>query len=220
MNWLLAVFICLGVFIVALVILIFLKNSFKNKLLIIFILFSPIIFYVLDYQFVYYQHEKDCKAEGGLKVWNEPVKSDRILIKVKNSTGYKAAESHLKNFYPNLREVFVLNDWGKDKGKYFVSRVISTTDDKYKRDWVFSHTEIELPSEPLYMVTKEESYNKSLYQHKQVWFLTKGDKTYATITNFDRFWPKIRYPDGVPGWSCEPVGNHFPSYYLTQLLLK
>lgn len=133
MNWLLAVLLFLGLCVVAFLILIADKYSVKKKLQIVLLLFSPVLFFVLDYQFRYYQHQQDCEAEGGLKIWIEPEQSDQILIKDENSTGYKAAESYLKGFYPELRAVYVINDWGKDKGKYFLTQVISTTDDKYKR---------------------------------------------------------------------------------------
>jgi hypothetical protein len=220
MNWLLAGLLLVGLFIAAYAVLLNEKLPIKNRLLVVFVLALPVIFYVVDYQKTYHQHKKDCETEGGLKILIELEKANQILIERNGSRGYRAAESFLKQFHPELKEVFFINSRGKDKGKYFSSKVISTTDDKYKSDWTFSHTETSLPSENLYVLKKEEFYDKAIHRHKQVWSLSKKGKLYATIINFDRFWPKIRYPDAVPGWACGSIDSHNYYRYPAKELVK
>ena len=199
--------------------------TFKARLKWVAIFSLPLILYAWDYPFIVYQIERDCQTEGGLKVFKTLEKTHRLKLDEESYIrgGQGTSEALLVYFYPVLREVIYQESEGKDKGKYFSIKVITSSNSPKEKDWRFSKIEIQASPEDIFIIKKERSYDEMRHRDKGIWSLNKKGQRYASITRFHQSWPKIRYPGGDrPVWTCRNFDKGFsftyPEYNLTKLI--
>lgn len=179
--------------------------TWKSRLTRWFFLALPVFLYMLltGYFTTNYQHIKDCDADGGLKVFIQPEKSDSLQLL---SRGESSAQSILYHHYPTLKFVEAQGDSRESRrnpAAFFSYSVKSTNNSKKANDWTFSKKPLASPSSDLYVLSRsvDRDKNRTKYQ----WKLTKNNQIYAKFTDFRHSWSSgIRYSDAAGGssWYC------------------
>jgi hypothetical protein len=228
MNWLLA-YLLLFLNLALLVFVGIYAKSWKSRVIggILLILPVPLYLVATGYFTAYYQHVRDCKADGGLKVLIQPEKVGEIQMDSKSFFDEKTAQDTLHEFYPHLKIVEAVGnskDMTKNAKQYFSYSVMSTNNSKHPNDWTFNKTALIEPSADIYVIShhQEDSSTKN-YIQKFDWALTKKGQLYAKVTNYIHTWTGIRYPDAVPFWSCrDGYSEEYaqPEKLLIKLILK
>ena len=104
MNWLLA-YLLLFIIIILLCWVTFKEGAtWKSRIVGWGLLLLPVALFMWDYPVVYYQHVRDCKADGGLKVLIKPEKVEQVQFNGEYY-GESTAHSNLHKFYPYIKLV-------------------------------------------------------------------------------------------------------------------
>jgi len=189
----------------------------------------PVPMYLLmtGYFTTYYQHIQDCKAEGGLKVFIEPNKTDRIQVRLQNkSSGELEAKGILYDSYPSLKTVEAVGNTVEsvvEPEQFYSYSVLSTNNSKWFNDWTFNKTPLSVPSDDIYVLSRHREGDSKSNVLKYEWRLSRNNTLYAKITNFSHAWKGVQYPDAVPSWSCwdgYPPEYRQPENFLIKLILK
>lgn len=233
MSWVLAFLLILILIILAL--WVGLKNgaTWKSRVTGWFLLALPVPIYMLmtGYFTTYYQHIRDCSADGGLRVLVRPESADRVQIHRENplSSGEFGAKGLLYDNFPKLKSVVAKADIRgniEEPGIFYVFTVESTNDSKWFNDWSFHKMPILELSDNIYTLSEYTEINKRF--SKSEWRLTKNNKLYAKFTDYRHVWTGIQYPDSVPSWSCyDLLSDEYtleeyiaPTKILIKLILK
>lgn len=186
----------------------------------------PIYLLMTGYFTAYYQHVRDCKADGGLKVLIQPEKVEQVQLDSYSfgvSDGESYAKGFLYTFYPKLKLVEDKSSNGRGY-KYFSYSVTSTSNSKYLNDWTFNKIPVTTPSDGMYVISEHKEDNGANNKiTKYEWRLTRNNKIYAKITNYSHMWRGIQYPDAIPSWSCwDGYSREYlqPENFLIKLILK
>jgi hypothetical protein len=191
-------------------------KSWKSRVIGGMLLILPVPLYLIatGYFTAYYQHVRDCKAEGGLKVLIRSEKLEQIRLRLESkSAGESAAHNYLHEFYPHLKQVEALGGAVESiikPNQFFTYSVISTnTSDRrsnWENEWKFNKTPTTEPSKDIYVLSEHKEDNEANNKiTKYEWRLTRNDKLYAKITDYSHMWRGIQYPDAIPSWHCSDV---------------
>lgn len=226
MNWLVA-YLLIGLLIVLFFWVGLKSNNWKDRFKGWLLLLLPVVIYMWDYPVVYYQHQRDCKTEGGLKVFIKPEKVDRIQLEG-GSFDEVSAESLLQHFSPKLSLVEAVGDSHesiRDPHQYFAYSVSFIPKDPpgiwgaYATPWKFNKIPLQKRSEGMYIISKRYEHDKSAHREKTEWLLMRNGKLYAKWTEFLHYWPGIHYPDAIPHWRC-PDPDTLPRRYADEELIN
>lgn len=231
MSWLLA-YLLLSIIIILMFWVGFKKDAtWKSRLKGWGLLLLPVAIYMWDYPVVYYQHVRDCKSEGGLRIFIQPVKAEHVQF---NTGPYDESTAHSKlhKFYPHLKLVETTGntrDKAKNPNGYFsyslsYSGGASDRSANWQEDWKFNKTPLLSPSKGVYVISQHKEDSQSGNRRtKYEWTLTRNDQLYAKVTNYIHRWTGVRYPDAVPFWSCWDRYSEeyaYPEEDLIKLILK
>ncbi len=185
---------------------------------VLLVLLSPILYWVGTYQYVQYEHRRDCKLEGGLKVFIQPEKVDRLRLDA--LSGEERSEFLLRNFYPRLAVVEAWDGHYTSAGKtgYFAYAPDPATITLPKKDWKFIKTPLSQPTPGLYVLGKADQLENEI--EKTTWTLSRNGQLYASWTMFYHYWSR----NGAMniGWRCFYLDaqNKGAELLLPELILK
>lgn len=164
------------------------------------VLLSPVIYWIGSYQYVQYRHEQDCAREGGLRVFIQPEKTDRIRLDMNSYGADDHAEFLLKNLYPKL---VVVEAWdGKSTGDgrsgYFSYSIDAVTVALPKKDWKYIKKPLAEPTVGLYVLSESSQFKNEI--EKTTTVLSRNGNTVASWTKFYHYWSR----NGAMniGWRC------------------
>ncbi len=238
MSWLLA-YLLVFLNIVLLVLVLTFTKSWKSRIIGWILLILPVPLYLLatGYFTAYYQHVRDCKADGGLKVFIQPEKVESIRLRLESgSSGESAAHSYLHKFYPHIKQVEALGEAIESilkPNQFYSYSVISTsTSDRssnWENEWKFNKTPLTAPSKDIYVISEhrdDSGANNKVTKYE--WRLTRNNKLYAKVTDYSHMWRGIQYPDAIPSWNCADRDSPdytssafaYPNENLLRLILK
>lgn len=189
------------------------------------LLSMPVVFRYWDYPIVYYQHQRACQEEGGLRVHIQPEKSDRLRLD--GDSFYEgSAKSILWKFWPRLTVVEATEDYhSQERTGYFTYTVDPTSTGAAKKDWKFIKSRVSASSTDLYVLTESDE-NNGKRKYKTVWRLTRNGQLYASWTSLNYVWALGLFAQPV-GWRCfspgDPVdgaSGKYPHEELVKLILK
>ena len=165
------------------------------------VLLSPVIYLVGSYQFVHYRHYQDCAREGGLKVFVQPEKADRIRLNLDSFIAGSRAEFLLTTLYPSLKTVEGWDgnfDGQGHRSGYFSYTLDQSTTSFSKKDWKVVKTQItELDSAVYELSVKHENIDSIT---KDVYILRRGDQRIASWTSFTHYWWENGFSNIA--WQC------------------
>ncbi len=238
MNWLLA-YLLLFLNLALLVFVGIYAKSWKSRIFGGMLLILPVPLYLIatGYFTAYYQHVRDCKADGGLKVFIQPEKVESFRLRLESgSSGESAAHSYLHKFYPHIKQVEALGEAIESilkPNQFYSYSIISTsTSDRssnWENEWKFNKTPLIASSEDIYVISEHREDNGANNKvTKYEWRLTRNNKLYAKVTDYSHMWRGIQYPDAIPSWSCSDVNSAeyassafaYPQENLLHLILK
>ena len=199
------------------------SKTWKGRFIGWLLLLAPVAIYMWDYPVVYYQHQRDCKAEGGLRVLIQPEKADRVQL---DGDSYNEGSAHffLYGYSPKVVLVEATESLHGQKSTGYFAYTLDpqSVSGGRKLDYKFKKTPLTEPSGGLYVLSKHYEADDSLRREKREWWLTRNGVLYAKWTAFRHYWNKIHYSDGVPEWRChdEVRPGRIPEEVLIELLLK
>lgn len=172
---------------------------------VLLVLLSPILYWVGTYQYVQYEHRRDCKLEGGLKVFIQPEKADRIRLDAAHFNEVYAYDI-LQSSFPRL---MLVEAWdGKFTGNgqktgYFAYSLDPATVTLPKKDWKFIKRPLAQPTPGLYVLGKADQLENEI--EKTTWTLSRNGQLYASWTMFYHYWSR----NGAMniGWQCFGPGS-------------
>lgn len=197
------------------------NETWQSRLVWCGLLSVPLVAHFWDYPVIYYRHQQACAADGGLRVFVQPEKVDRVQLDENSyysSGGY--AEGTLQNFYPAIQmvEMNVGGGLPSDIKKYVRYSVdpASTNDgpNKYK----FVITPLTEFTAGMYRLRKKNSPH--FHGEKNQVFLEKNGTTYAQWTEYSSIWNAggIAYDS----WDCYSIREtkRVNKDFLIDLLIK
>jgi hypothetical protein len=197
-------------------------KSWPLRITVLLILLSPVIYWVGSYQYVQYEHGRDCAREGGLKVFVQPEKTDRIRLDMDSSyNGAYSAEFLLRNLHPKLVVVEAWDSKYNGKGEktgYFAYSLDPVTTGLPKTDWKIVKRALTGPTSGLYVISQSSFLVNEV--EKTTVMLSKNNQKIAAWTTFYHYWSR----NGAMniGWRCfyQDVQTKDPALTLSELILK
>ena len=188
------------------------------------VLLSPPGYWLWTYQAIQYEHKQACARDGGLKVFIQPEKADRIQLD-RDSFSDASAKGLLDYYSPRL--VLVEASDGNFNGRgqrdgYFAYSPEPATTALPKKDWVFNKVPLDQPSSDMYVLTDSHQTDDG-HRNKTITTLTRNGKLYASWVSLQYMWSTN---GGAPiGWRCFGAGSpegagQYPHRALTELILK
>lgn len=202
-------------------------QTWPARMAVVLVMLSPVLYWVGSYQYVHYRHEQDCAREGGLKVFIQPEKADRIRIGPEGFSGVENAEGFLKRYFPRLALVEVWDGHydGSGTGKkigLFSTALDPATTTLPKKDWTLIKSPLSEFTSGLYVLSVEHASEKK-YIDKTITTLKRNGQLYATWTSLKHMWSNN---GAVPiGWHCFESGSpeasgRYPHRVLIELILN
>lgn len=224
MSWLLA-YLLLFLNLSLLVFVGIYAKSWKSRVIggILLILPVPLYLVATGYFTAYYQHVRDCKADGGLKVLIQPEKAEKVRLEGRNYDE-GAAQNTLQKFHPHLKLVEAV-----EANSYYAYSVNFVPKDPpgvwgaFATPWKFNKVTLQGLESDIYVIYSHRDDTKSTKNRitKYEWMLTRNGKTYAKFTRFIHKWSGIQYPDAASFWSCpDSDSSSWPEDDLLKLILK
>lgn len=203
-------------------------KSWPVRIAVLLVMLSPIIYWVGSYQYVKYEHEAACARDGGLKVFIQPEKADRIRLDPDSFTSGGAAQDFLRMYSPRLTVVEAWDGTYRQQSiasvqtrDYFAYSIDPTASEVEKKDWKFNKVPLAEPTPGLYVLSKTAKIESDLTT--TMWKLERNGQLYATWTMLYHYWS--RNPGMPIGWQCyEPsspdASGKQPNHILIQLVLN
>lgn len=201
-----------------------LAHSWPTRVLLWALLPLPIAFYCKDYFVIKKEHEIACRAQGGLRVIEQPTPSDGIRLLGKESALLKQeAEYVLDGFYPSIAVVETATLKKEYRYSSKSAALIMSAEPEH-----FDYVRYETTPNPNAGKHLPGSYRAqpkyrmegaviaapaAMYELRRrteevtrgiVWIeeLTKNGKVFARYSTIRYSWGGIRYPDATPTWTC------------------
>ncbi len=200
----------------------------SSRIIVGLVMASPAIYMIGSYQYVKYEHKAACERDGGLRVFIQPEKADRIRLDPNSFSSGGYAEDFLRTYSPRLK---VVEAWDgeyrgmpqtRDHFSYSIDPAISALE---KKDWKFNKfnkVQLAEPTADLYVLSK--TYKSEDDVAIQTWELERNRQLYAKWTMFQHYWIKILGARLV-SWQCfapsspEASGKQ-PNHVIIQLILQ
>lgn len=204
----------------ALYVLALVKNkTWKARALWCTLLSIPLVAHFWDYPVVYYEHKRDCDADGGLKVFSRPEKADRIQVGIHSS-----AEHYLNAYFPAIKAVEATDGTTTDEGvrNYFLYAVDPATANSPKvpgksRGLKFIKTPITPSAKDIYIL--RQVHESRPHGGRDRYLLERNGEVYAQWTEYQTIWNA----GGVlpTSWQCYTINqtNRVNEEYLVDLLV-
>lgn len=176
-------------------------------------LLTPLLWITWDIPIGYYQFQKACSAEGGLRVFEKTEPADRVRLGQKYFS--KSSAEYLLQKFPSLKIVDAQNEPGI-YGRYFnYSRMANK---------IIAEESYETGAKASYFLEQQELYI-GIRLHKIVWTLRNGSgKTLAQWTELYYLWSDpsntLLGRSGGPGCFQSGSKNELPFEILTTLIAK
>ncbi len=187
-------------------------KNWSHRLILWGLLSIAAVAYCWDYFYIEREHERMCQAEGGLKVFIQPEKTDRVRYMWRGATKMDA-EGVFNWYFPHARVVEIMTENRSTDGRILNSFVAYTAVPKteaprpvewYKElPYVLNIQPLDQIDPNVYEISKKSTSGK--YYWRQDLLLTRNGQMYARYTTFEHYWTGIRYPDGVPRWRCPNI---------------
>jgi hypothetical protein len=198
-------------------------SGWTGRISLLLLMYSPALYWIGSLQYVKHQHEQACARDGGLKVFIQPEKADRVQL---SQHGLGSGEGVLERYFPSIQMVEAADgSWQQDgKPNYFAYTVDPATANNPKSkysaipSYKFVKTPIAAPSKGLYTLKAEDLPHPDGNINRFV--LEKDGKSYAQWTEYQTIWN----PDGVlpSSWQCFTIRQTKRVNYdfLIELLIK
>ena len=204
-------------------------TTWVARIVVVLLFFSPAIYVVWTYQAIKHEHQAACAREGGLKVFIQPEKVDRVQLAME-SFNKRDATGLLREFSPRLSMVEAWDGNFNGKGKrtgYFSYTLDPATTALPKKDWKFAEVPLSQPTEGMYVLSRSDQSDVGPdgggHRYKTIDSLKRDGKLYASWTMLQYFWS---HNPGLPiGWTCFAVGStegggKLPHWALTDVVLN
>lgn len=181
------------------------------------VLAIPLVLWLWDLPIIKVNHYLACKREGGLKVYIQPEKTDRVRLDGDQQLfNYDDVDAKyvLQKFYPMVKFVEAKETSGINKEQYFEYTVDSRSLSKGRNDYTLIKKALVNEDKHVYILTKR--YQKKTHLTKKQVALFRDGNLYATWTTVTSSWNSsgfIRH-----GWQC--YTGRVPENELVLLLLK
>lgn len=233
MNWLLF-YLLAALHPVAFLVIALKCNTWKLRFILWALLPLPAIWYCWDYYAIKNEHAQMCAAEGGLKVFIQPEKADRVRFVGVGFRNQGAAKGTLRRHYPSIQVSESLAgeyDGTDGAGQPYVAYTLVSNPkaglpmdiDPWKEPaLIYSQTPIGALDRAIYEINQLET--KVPHGTSKVTTLSRDGKAYAKYTELVHWWTGIQYPDALPTWRCpdqrSPDAEVLPYEPLVKLILK
>lgn len=168
---------------------------------------------------LYFQHQQVCREQGGLKIFVQPYKTDRLRL---DGDGYSDhfAKSLLLRFPKNLMAVEVKAASSRGKDEYFSYSIDPTTLGGAKKDVRFIRGKAQGSSDGIYLISRSE-LSDGAHRSKTEWKLTRNGKLYAKWTSFNYVWGGALFGSPI-GWQCfdATTSHKYADEELTKIVIK
>lgn len=196
-------------------------KSWPTRIAVLLLMLSPFIYWVGSYQYIQYEHKQACAREGGLKVFIEPEKADRVRLDMDSLGGADRAEFLLEKVSPKLAAVEAWDGNYNGKGQktgYFTFSLDPATTTLPPKAWKFVKTPLVAPAADLYVLSESTSLTDAI--EKTTTTLSRNGQQIATWTKFYHYWSR----NGAMniGWRCfySEKQTKDPTWTLSELILK
>ncbi|MBT0571387.1 hypothetical protein KIK84_13715 [Curvibacter sp. CHRR-16] len=210
------------IFALYIALMLWIRKRFDSSLArraVVLVFASPFIYWIGTYQYMHYRHEQDCAREGGLKVFVQPEKVDRIQLDPKHFNE-PTAEWLLNRNYPNLKAVEAWDGTYDGTGTYgrnghlFTYTLDPATTSLPEKERKFIKTPLTNLTDGLYVISKVPKWSHEI--SKTTTTLSRNGRLYASATWFYHYWSNNQAMN--IGWQCfERVDE---TQQLTSLILK
>lgn len=158
-----------------------------------------------------------CKAEGGLKVFIQPEKTDRVRY-VWDTAGKMDAEGTFQTYFPQARVVEAMTEErgfdGRRLNRFDTYTAVPKTNPPIsvnpnkESPYVLSIHPLEYRDPNVYEISKKTTEGKN--HRREDMSLSRNGQLYARHSTFVHYWNGIRYPDAVPHWRCPDTWGMTP----------
>ena len=179
------------------------NKSWKKRGIWWAVILFPLVIWGWDYPVVYYEFVQQCRNEGGLKVFKQPEKVNRLRLE--GEVGEISAQYILREFSPRLLAVEVQSNHGNEFLEFSVEKS-SQKEFMHLDGWIFRKVPLSNVDQNTYVLRAINDNSFNAPKPTRVIQLEKNGELYARWTSITYVWRKGIFGEPI-GWDCFEPGS-------------